>query len=188
VRHELGTALAVVHRISGPRFGYSGDRPHGSTWSEAFGAIVDSLLSDAAQWDVALPGGIRAAVARHSDVLDRVQRPSLVHFDLWDGNVLATDDGRLTGLVDGERWLYADAAMDLVSPVLLRRIEDLPDHPLRRAWPGAAASAPSSPRNSPPSSRPRLCARASHASSGARGWRVHKVAGGCIKWLAGAQS
>lgn len=134
VRHELGTALAAVHRISGPRFGYSGDRPHGSTWSEAFGAIIDSLLSDAAQWDVALPGGIRAAVARHSDVLDRVQRPSLVHFDLWDGNVLATEDGRLTGLVDGERWLYADAAMDLVSPVLLRRIEDLPNHPLLHGY------------------------------------------------------
>ena len=59
--------------------------------------------------------------------LAAVARPALVHFDLWDGNVLAeeTDGGwRLAGLVDGERHLYGDPLVDLVSPAIFRRIED----------------------------------------------------------------
>ena len=54
--------------------------------------------------------------------------PALLHFDLWDGNVLGGPGG-LTGLVDGERWLFGDPLMDLVSSALLRRIEREPDHP-----------------------------------------------------------
>jgi aminoglycoside phosphotransferase (APT) family kinase protein len=60
----------------------------------------------------------------------------LLHFDLWDGNVLAAD-GRLTGLVDGERFLWGDPLLDLVSPALFRRIEDEPEHPFLRGYAGA---------------------------------------------------
>jgi fructosamine-3-kinase len=60
--------------------------------------------------------------------LAEVTTPHLVHFDLWDGNVLASR-GRLTGLVDGERYLWGDPLVDLVSPALRRRIEETPDHP-----------------------------------------------------------
>jgi aminoglycoside phosphotransferase (APT) family kinase protein len=45
-----------------------------------------------------------------------------------DGNVLGDRDG-LTGLVDGERWLWGDPLVDFVSPALFRRIEDEPDRP-----------------------------------------------------------
>jgi hypothetical protein len=61
-----------------------------------------------------------------------------LHFDLWDGNLLAevdaADGTRLTGLVDGERYLYGDPLLDLVSPCLLRRIEDEPEHPFLRGY------------------------------------------------------
>jgi fructosamine-3-kinase len=67
-----------------------------------------------------------------------VRRPALLHFDGWAGNVLAIDgpDGtpRLSGLVDGERHLWGDPLMDLVSPLLFRRTEDEPDDPLVRAY------------------------------------------------------
>jgi fructosamine-3-kinase len=135
-RRELGAAVARLHTVTGPRFGYPGDRGHGHTWSVAFAAIVDDLLADAEAWRVDLPREphvIAELVARDADVLDLVDRPALVHFDLWDGNVLAApDDGgvaRLSGLVDGERYLYGDPLIDFVSPALFRRIEDEPDHP-----------------------------------------------------------
>ena len=63
-------------------------------------------------------------------------RPALLHFDLWDGNVLGGPDG-LTGLVDGERWLFGDPLMDIVSPALRRRIEREPD---TRSSPGTGRS------------------------------------------------
>jgi aminoglycoside phosphotransferase (APT) family kinase protein len=147
VRRDLGTAIAAIHRITGDRYGYSGDRPHGVTWREAFTAMVESLLADAAAWRVTLaspPARVRAALERHGGLLDQVRRPALLHFDLWDGNVLVSvEDGgaRLAGLVDGERYLFGDPLLDFVSPLILRRIEDEPDHPFLAGYGEAAGEA-----------------------------------------------
>ena len=138
VRTDLGAAVARLHTITGDRFGFDGGRAGGRTWREAFMAIIESLLDDAAQWNVSLvvpPERIRAAVAGAADVLDDVDRPALLHFDLWDGNVLCVADanGRwgLAGLVDGERFLFGDPLLDFVSSALFQRIEleDDPAHP-----------------------------------------------------------
>ena len=81
---------------------------------------------------------VNAVLARGVDDLARVRVPALVHFDLWDGNVLSIMDdagvSRLSGLVDGERYLYGDPLIDFVSPLLGGRIEEVPDHPLRRGY------------------------------------------------------
>ncbi|MEV4413283.1 aminoglycoside phosphotransferase family protein [Catellatospora sp. NPDC049609] len=143
VREQLGAALAAVHTVTGGRFGYTGPRPSAANWADAFAAMVDGLLADAVAWHVALPvpaDALRAVVARNAAALAAVERPALVHFDLWDGNVLAAG-GRLTGLVDGERHLYGDPLVDFVSPLLRRRVEDEPDHPFVRGY-AAATGAP----------------------------------------------
>ena len=143
-RRELGAAVAGLGAITAPRFGYTGSRPGGSTWPEAFTAIVQDLLADAARWQVALPGGagrLRALLASAHPVLAEVDTARLVHVDLWDGNVLVTTAGpasapvaRLSGLVDGERHLFGDPLVDLVSPALFARIEDEPAHPFLAGW------------------------------------------------------
>jgi aminoglycoside phosphotransferase (APT) family kinase protein len=128
-RAELGAAVARIHEVTGPHFGYTGDRPAAGDWPSAFRAMIESLRADAAAWAVPVP---RMDLPFHA--LRGVTRPALLHFDLWDGNVL-TADGRLTGLVDGERYLYGDPLLDLVSPALFRRIEDEPGHPFLRGYP-----------------------------------------------------
>jgi aminoglycoside phosphotransferase (APT) family kinase protein len=143
VREQLGAALARVHTVTGTHFGYPGPRPQAATWRAAFAAMVEAMLADAVTWDVALPvpaDRIREVVADSAAELDEIDRPALVHFDLWDGNVLAVQ-GRLTGLVDGERYLYGDPLVDFVSPLLLRRVEEEPDHPFVRGY-AAEAGAP----------------------------------------------
>jgi aminoglycoside phosphotransferase (APT) family kinase protein len=127
-RTELGAAVARVHEITGPHFGYTGPRPSGDDWPTAFAAMIDSLCADAAAWNVPLPP-LDGLAHRYRDALAAATRPALLHFDLWDGNVLVGPDGGLTGLVDGERYLYGDPLLDLVSPALMKRIEDHPDHP-----------------------------------------------------------
>ena len=149
-RRALAAAAAGLGAITAPRFGYSGSRPGGRTWPEAFTAIIEDLLVDADRWQVALPGGagrLRALVERAHDVLAEVDTARLVHVDLWDGNVLVTTTGsasapvaRLSGLVDGERHLFGDALVDLVSPALFTRIEDEPTHPFLAGWAGALGS------------------------------------------------
>ena len=136
VREQLGAAVARLHRITGPHFGYTGARPTGADWPTAYGAIIDALIADAAEWDVPLPPGLGALAGRHAANLATVTRPALLHFDLWDGNVLASG-GRLTGLVDGERYLWGDPLLDLVSPALFHRIEDEPEHPFLRGYTAA---------------------------------------------------
>lgn len=143
-RRALGAAVAGLAAITAPRFGYTGDRPGEASWPVAFTAIIDSLLFDAGRWGVALPGGagrVRALVADARAVLGEVEVAHLVHFDLWDANVLVTTTGTascpvaaLAGLVDGERHLYGDPLVDLVSPALFGRIEDRGDHPFLAGW------------------------------------------------------
>jgi aminoglycoside phosphotransferase (APT) family kinase protein len=147
VREQHGAAVAELHTVTGDYYGYSGGRTSASTWSVAFAAMVEDLLADAVDWGVRLPVSaevIRSLVRGHADVLDTVDRPALVHFDGWDGNVLAEPGGdgtlRMTGLVDGERYLFGDPMMDLVSPALFRRIEDEPQGPFLRGYAAAAAS------------------------------------------------
>ncbi|WP_433458672.1 phosphotransferase family protein [Micromonospora sp. CA-248212] len=148
-RYEFGAAIAALHRVSGDRYGYDGGRASGATWREAFTAMLDGLLADAADWDVGLPTSpekIRKLPERYASILDEVRRPALLHFDGWDGNVLAEPepepeaDGklRLRGIVDGERFLFGDPLMDLVSPLIYRRVEDEPDNPFLRGYRAAA--------------------------------------------------
>jgi len=138
VREQLGAAIAGLHRITGPHFGYTGARPAGADWPTAYAAMIAALLADAADWEVPLPAGIGTLAARYRAALATVTRPALLHFDLWDGNVL-TAGGRLTGLVDGERYLWGDPLLDLVSPALYRRIEDEPEHAFLRGYTAATS-------------------------------------------------
>ena len=147
-RHDLGVAYAALHQVTGERFGYDGGRASAANWAAAFTAIIDDLLADAVDWSVPLPvpaDGIRSLVARHAGLLDTVRRPALLHWDGWDGNVLAAPDSggvlRMTGLVDGERFLYGDPVMDLVSPLLFRRAEQEPEHPFLQGYRSAASPA-----------------------------------------------
>jgi len=70
VRRDLGAAVARLHSVTGPRFGYSGDRVHGAGWRATYLAMVEELLADAARWQVPLPDLWPVVVAASSG-LDR---------------------------------------------------------------------------------------------------------------------
>lgn len=117
VRYQLGSMVAQLHGAThdGP-FGYPASPTlQAFTWRAALMLAVEAVLTDAETWGTRLPllaEQIRTVL--DSDVLDGVASPVLTHFDLWDGNVLV-ERGRITGLVDHERALWADPAADFVS-------------------------------------------------------------------------
>jgi aminoglycoside phosphotransferase (APT) family kinase protein len=115
IRRQLGTAVAALHEVTGPGFGYPQLGLH-SSWTSAFRAMVDAVQADAARFGVKLP-----AIPLHAAVFDEVKRPALVHFDLWDGNILSGSG--LTGLVDGERAFWGDPVAEFVSLALFGSIE-----------------------------------------------------------------
>jgi len=115
---ELGAYLARQHTITGDRFGYpSSPDLQAATWPEAFGRIVEALLADALRWGTDVPADeIRAAVARHEAALAEVTTPTLVHTDLWPGNLfIDPSSGALLGVIDPERAVWGDPLFDLVG-------------------------------------------------------------------------
>ncbi|NGO44352.1 phosphotransferase family protein [Streptomyces ureilyticus] len=133
LRGELGRQVARLHRVTGPGFGYPSGAlgPLAGDWRTAFTTIYDAVLDDARRYAAWLPRPVdeiaRSAKAAY-DALDEVSEPRLVHFDLWDGNILVErpEGGaapRIGGLIDGERMFWGDPLADFVSLALLGDIE-----------------------------------------------------------------
>ncbi|MFD9746048.1 phosphotransferase family protein [[Kitasatospora] papulosa] len=127
LRTGFGALVGRLHGVTGPSgFGYPGGAlgPLSPTWREAFTVMTDAVLADAERYRARLPRPaerIREVLAGASEVLDEVTRPALVHFDLWQGNVLVTGRPgarRIGGIVDGERMFWGDPVADLVSTSL----------------------------------------------------------------------
>lgn len=130
-RRELGEVVARFHTVSGPEFGYPA-RPFGlvaDDWRSAFTAMTDAVLNDAAAYGVELPRPaeeVQQVIAAAGDVLDEVTRPALIHFDLWQGNLLldgAEGARKLSGVIDAERMFWGDPVAEFVSLSLFDDIE-----------------------------------------------------------------
>jgi Ser/Thr protein kinase RdoA (MazF antagonist) len=137
LRREIGRIAAGVQSVGAEAFGYPGSPDlQAATWPEAFGRMVDALFDDAARFQVEPPlaplqGGFRAVLPQ----LAVVTRPSLVHYDLWDGNILVAPDGgdwRVTGFIDWERAFYGDPVAELVSLSFHNAME--PEPALVEGW------------------------------------------------------
>ncbi|TDU91769.1 aminoglycoside phosphotransferase (APT) family kinase protein [Kribbella voronezhensis] len=125
LRRDLGGLVAELHKITNGGFGYP-QKGLVDSWDKAFLAMIDDILRDASHFDVELPcraEQIRAKVLARREKLLGVQTASLIHFDLWDGNILV-EDGRITGLIDGERAFWGDPTAEFVSLTLFSELDD----------------------------------------------------------------
>lgn len=115
VEYQLGQYNAVINRVKGDRYGpYSASASYGSSWTEAFLKMLEDVLADGEDRRLGLPvaySDIRAEARKLEDVLDEVKEASLVHWDLWDGN-LFIKDGAISGIIDFERALWGDPLME----------------------------------------------------------------------------
>ncbi|MFF7758065.1 phosphotransferase family protein [Streptomyces griseorubiginosus] len=132
LRRELGRQVARLHSVTGPGHGYPSRAlgPLAPDWRTAFTTMIDAILGDARDYGARLPRSVaqvEAAVRAGYPALDEVTVPALVHFDLWDGNILvdrpAGGEPRIGGLIDGERMFWGDPLADFVSLALLGDIK-----------------------------------------------------------------
>jgi aminoglycoside phosphotransferase (APT) family kinase protein len=114
---QLARHLASMNAITASAFGRP-DRSaaRDSSWSAAFGRLVNDLLADAADTEVELPlayEDVAKLVQQAKAQLDVVTTPQLVHWDLWDTNVLIDPDTlTVVGVIDFERVLWGDPLME----------------------------------------------------------------------------
>lgn len=129
-RRALGRLAAELHAVPGPRFGYPAEPfPGADDWPAAFTTALGAALDDARRYGAALPvppDDIAALAQAAAPALAAVTAPALVHYDLWQGNILLTGD-TITGVIDGERMFWGDPLADFASLNLLRGPEDDPD-------------------------------------------------------------
>jgi fructosamine-3-kinase len=116
--------LAALHNISAETYGFGYDTLIGGlpqrnqpslTWLEFFREQRLLAMTEQARLAGRLPERLaerlRALAAHLADYLDQPAHPSLVHGDVWMGNVLA-QGGRITGFLDPALY-YADAEIEL---------------------------------------------------------------------------
>lgn len=94
-----------------------------TTWKETFLFMMKELLEDAEAKNIPLPYDYKTfytIIESHSHCLEEVTKGSLVHKDLWYGNIMV-DPKRLeiTSIIDFERAIVADPLLDNVCGFLM---------------------------------------------------------------------
>ena len=131
LRAALGGQVARLHTITGTGFGYPSESvgPLRENWRAAFLDMVQAVLADAETFAVTLPRPIADVLEwfdARAAALDEVTTPVLVHFDLWDGNILVESSSaghRISALIDAERAFWGDPLAEFVSLALYGDIE-----------------------------------------------------------------
>jgi len=118
VLRDLGAALAETHGITANAYGYLGEHQpmsKHSTWLEAFVDMWDRLLQDieaSGHYSTDEGAAFRRLLDRNSSRFDRTVPASLLHMDVWAQNILVSDEGRLSGLLDWDRALWGDPEIE----------------------------------------------------------------------------
>lgn len=119
VLYQVGVALRDTHALTSDQgYGYLGaHRPMAPapTWNEAFWTMWHALIDDIVRvggYSLQEADAMRALLDQHADVFTRDVPASLLHMDVWAENILATADGKLTGLIDWDRALWGDPEIE----------------------------------------------------------------------------
>lgn len=114
---QVGSIMATIQTTEGEVFGYPAHdfALSAPSWPAFFTILVDATIADADQWGIDVePDRLIDALAGSAHALAAVTRPTLVHNDLWRGNVLLDPaTGHVHGVVDFERALFGDPLQDL---------------------------------------------------------------------------
>jgi len=110
---QLGELNRELNEPVGPWFGPLLG-PGFTTWHEAFGSMIEDVLTDGERRAVDVGysyAAVRETIAAHLPALDSVTEPRFIEWDLWDSNVMIRD-GRIVAIIDHERAFYGDPLME----------------------------------------------------------------------------
>ena len=143
---DLGTALAVLHRHTGAAYGFSQDNhigrlpqvnPHETSWPDFFRAHrlrpQCKMARARNRWRVDWDAPFERLCADLANRLPEATEPSVVHGDLWKGNVMATHDGG-AALIDPATY-YGHREVDVAMTQLFGGFHASFYDAYRAAWP-----------------------------------------------------
>lgn len=115
IHYQMGQFNRELNRLKGTGFGYLGTpKKQGTNWKEVFLTMVEDVIKDGENIGICLDveyDEVRSLIQKAAYSLEEVKKPVFVHWDMWDGNVFIKD-GKITGIIDFERALWAEPLME----------------------------------------------------------------------------
>ncbi|MBC8081341.1 MAG: aminoglycoside phosphotransferase family protein [Gorillibacterium sp.] len=115
IHRQLGQYNRQINDCIGDKFGYfHAETGLKETWSEAFRDLIFGVLTDGKEAGVQLPVPyleIEQEIEKRMSALDEVKEAHLVHWDLWDGNIII-HEGQIAGIIDFERAIWGDPLIE----------------------------------------------------------------------------
>ena len=111
---QIGQLIRRYTSVRGPSFGIVASGREFASFYDFYRDMLDMMLRDAVDFGVDLgvpPERIMERLPAGKWAFDEVTEPRLVHYDLWENNLLVKD-GRISGILDWERAIYADPLME----------------------------------------------------------------------------
>ena len=115
LRRKVGALQKQLSAISNDKFGMLGDELH--QFDKLFDFVyflISNVLKDAEKRKVVIgvpTNEILEALTKDQDVFEGIKTPTLVHWDMWEGNIFVKD-GTVTGIIDWERAMWGEPYMD----------------------------------------------------------------------------
>ncbi|MFW6414298.1 MAG: phosphotransferase family protein [Verrucomicrobiota bacterium] len=121
VFREWGYYVAQIHSVTDPdnRFGYLGEHncmTPTDTWAEAFATMYRKELNDIVGtgiYDDKTAESMMDVLNENLAVFEHCDVSRLLHGDLWVTNVLVSEEGEVTGVIDFDRACWGDIEWDL---------------------------------------------------------------------------
>lgn len=115
LKRQVGQIQRQMTAITNQTFGMLGDTEHTfDTLFEFVFYMIKNVLQDGVKKNVDLgvtPAEILTRLAADKPYFDLVTTPTLVHWDMWEGNIFVKD-GSIEGVIDWERAMWAEPLMD----------------------------------------------------------------------------
>ncbi|MGW5363652.1 phosphotransferase family protein [Actinopolymorpha pittospori] len=122
---QLGAITRDIHAVGGERFGRVAGLTY-TTWTEAVLASLSDTATDLeeAGLDAADLRQVAAVAEGHSEVLEEVKKPRMLHGDLWTVNVMVeagAAEPTICGVFDCDRTSWGDPEADWTIRMAGRR-------------------------------------------------------------------
>ncbi len=124
---RLGKIIALLHDIKSEKFGWK--RPNNElemydSWGAFLQRFAREIADRAAKFGVFNDIELNRFINIFTDtaVFDQITQARMVHADLWEGNVLVSEnDGKwdVVALIDVDKAIFGDKALEFASPTML---------------------------------------------------------------------
>ena len=111
---EIGKISCELTKVQNNEFGFLGDDKRYESLFAFVKQMLKNLISDAKKRDIDIlydEQTLMTQLENDKPVFESIKNASLVHWDMWEGNVFIKD-GHVSGIIDWERALWGEPFMD----------------------------------------------------------------------------